>query len=128
MCGLPTDVVEGADAEGNRHIGFRRHFVVLNEVFQDGDIVFELRLILVQISDSVGQAFGVAFDLGAEAGFGFVDEVAVMLPLDAAFEAESDEKADGDGEEMKQKVAPAMDGLMGRVYVDHGRDLVKIHW
>jgi hypothetical protein len=78
----------------------------------------------VQIGDSVGQAFGVAFDLGLKAGFGFVDEMAVMLPLDETFEAERDEKADGDCQEMKQKVSPAMNGLMGRVYVDHGRDLV----
>jgi hypothetical protein len=56
-----------------------------------------------------------------------VDEVAVVLPLDGTFEAESDEKADGDGEEMKKKVSPPMNGFMGRVHIDHGRDLVEIH-
>jgi hypothetical protein len=53
-----------------------------------------------------------------------VDEMAVVLPFDAAFEAEGDEEADGDGEEMDEKVAPSMNRLMGRVYVDHGRGLV----
>ena len=50
------------------------------------------------------QAFG-CFDLGVQAGLGFVDEVAVVLPFDAAFEAEGDEKADGDGQEMNRKLA-----------------------
>jgi hypothetical protein len=28
---------------------------------------------------------------------------------------------------MTQKVSPAMKGFMGRMYIDHGRDLVEIH-
>ena len=63
-----------------------------------------------------------------EAGFGFVDEMAVMLPFDAAFEAEGDEEADGDGQEMEQKVSPAMNRFMGRMHVNQWRDLVEIHW
>ncbi|MBB5317488.1 hypothetical protein [Tunturibacter empetritectus] len=45
----------------------------------------------MNVVEDILQATGVAFDLGVEAGFGLVDEVAVMLPLDAAFEAEGDE-------------------------------------
>ena len=103
--------------------------MIFDDVFEDFDIVLEFILILVQSSEGVGQALGVAFDLCVKAGFGFVDEVAMVLPLDETFEAEGDEEADGDGEEVKQEVAPAMDGFMGRVYIDHGGDLVCwIHW
>ena len=102
--------------------------VILDDVFEDGNIVLEVVLVLVQSGDGIGQSSGVVFDLDVEAGFGFVDEVAVVLPFDAAFEAESDQEADGDCQEMKQKVSPAMNRFMGRVYVDHGRDLVEIHW
>ncbi|NYF91700.1 hypothetical protein RBB79_18735 [Tunturiibacter empetritectus] len=101
--------------------------VVLDNVFENFDVVLELSLILVETGERIGQALSVAFDLGVEAGFGFVDEMTVVLPLDAAFEAERDEQADGDGQEMKQKVSPAMNGFMGRVHIDHGGDLVEIH-
>jgi hypothetical protein len=48
-----------------------------------------------------------------ETGLGVVDEVAVVLPLDEAFERESDQQADGDGGEVKDEVAYAVDGFMG---------------
>jgi len=103
-------------------------FVILDDVFEDGNIVLEIVLVLVQSGDGIGQCSGIAFDLGVEAGFGFVDEVAMVLPFDETFEAKRDEETDGDCQEMKQKVSPAMNRFMGRVYVDHGRDLVEIHW
>jgi hypothetical protein len=35
---------------------------------------------------------------------------------------------EGVGSEVKQKVSPAMNRFMGRADIDHGSDLVKIHW
>ena len=102
--------------------------VILDDVFEDDDVVPEALLLFMQVGEDALQTFGVVLDFGVEAGFGFVDEMAVVLPLDEAFEAESDQEADGDCQEMKQKVSPAMNRFMGRVYVDHGRDLVEIHW
>ncbi len=59
----------------------------------------------------------VAFDFGVEAGLGVMDEMAVVAPLDDAFEGESDEQADGDGGEVKEEIAPAVHGFVGRVNV-----------
>ena len=50
------------------------------------DVVLELYLVFMQTCKRAGHAVGVAFDLGVEAGFGFVDEMAVVLPFDQAFE------------------------------------------
>jgi hypothetical protein len=36
----------------------------------------------------------------------------LALPFDAAFESESYEEAYGDGQDMKQEIAPAMNGFM----------------
>jgi hypothetical protein len=53
--------------------------------------------------------------LGVKAGFGVVDEVTVVLPLDEAFERKRDEQTDGDGGEVKDEVAYAVNGLVGWV-------------
>jgi hypothetical protein len=53
--------------------------------------------------------------------------MAVMHPSDAAFEAEGDKKTDRDGEEVNEKIAPSMDGLVGIMHVDHRRYLVDLH-
>jgi hypothetical protein len=125
--GPPADVVEGVDTRAERHAGVFGHLVVLDEVFEDGDVALEIILLVVQVGDVVLHAFGVVLYLGVEAGFGLVDEMAVVLPLDEAFEAESDEKADGDGGEVEEKVAPAVHRLVWGMDIDHSRDLVEIH-
>jgi hypothetical protein len=51
----------------------------------------------------------------------------MVPPFDAALKAERDEQTDGDGGEMKKKVAPAMDRLVRRMDIDHGRYLGEIH-
>jgi hypothetical protein len=56
-------------------------------------------------------------NLGVKAGFGVVDEVTVVLPFDEAFEGQGDEQADGDGGEVEDEVAYAVDGLVGWVDV-----------
>ena len=49
--------------------------------------------------------------------------MAVVLPLDDAFEREGDEQADGDGGEVKKEIAPAVHGFVGRVDVQQGGHL-----
>jgi hypothetical protein len=57
-------------------------------------------------------ALGVILDLGVKASFSLVDEMAVVLPLNEAFEGQRDEQADGDGGEVEDEVANAVDGLV----------------
>jgi hypothetical protein len=125
--GLPTDTVEGADVEGNFQGGVLGRFMVFRDVFEDDDVLLEGVLLLMHVVDDVVHRLGIALDFVVEASFGFVDEVAMVLPFDAAFEAEGYEQADGDGGEMEKKIAPAMDRLVRGMDVDHGRDLVEIH-
>ena len=129
LSGLPAYVVEFIDAECDRHGLVLMCFRGFDHVVEDRDIVLQIGLLLMNVVEDILQAPGVALDLGVKAGFGFVDEMAVMLPLDAAFKAEGDEKADGDGQDMKQEIAPAMNGFMRGMDVEHGGDLVcGIHW
>jgi len=62
-----------------------------------------------------------------QAYLGFMYQVAMMLPLDDSLKAERDEEADGDGKQMQQEIAPAMDWLMGRMNIEHGNYLVRLH-
>lgn len=62
----------------------------------------------MQFGERRGHSVGVVLDLGAEAGFGLVDEVAVVSTLDAALKPEGNQKANRDGEEMDEKVADAV--------------------
>ena len=43
----------------------------------------------------------------------------MVLPLDAAFQAERNEQTDRDGGQMDEDVTPAVGRLMGRMDVDH---------
>ncbi len=72
-----------------------------------------------QIGDGLLHAFGVVLDLFVETGCGFVDEMAVMAPLDEALETEGNEKTDGNGGEMDEEVAPTMNRLVGRMDFYH---------
>ena len=77
----------------------------------------EIRLLLVQIVEVGLHVLGVILDLGMKASFCVVNEVPVVLPLDEAFEGQGDEQADGDGGEVEDEVAYAVDGLVGWVNV-----------
>jgi hypothetical protein len=49
--------------------------------------------------------------------------MAMMPPLHAALEAERNQQADGDGEDVKEKVFHAVNFLMRRMDVEHAEDL-----
>jgi hypothetical protein len=57
-----------------------------------------------------------------------VDEMAMVLPFHTSLEAECNEQTDGDGSEVNKKVAPTMNGLVRGMHIDHGRNLIQIHW
>jgi hypothetical protein len=63
-------------------------------------------------------------NIGAKAGFGLVNEMAVMGALDAAFETEGNEEANGDGEKVEKEIANTVHLSVRRVDVEHRRDLV----
>jgi hypothetical protein len=44
----------------------------------------------------------------------------MLLPFDAAFKAEGDEQANGDGRQMQCEVPEAVHPFVGRVCVEHG--------
>jgi len=79
--------------------------------------VFEGILALVQVREDAVDVSGVALDFGVEAGVGVVDEMAMVLPLNDAFEREGDQQADGDGGEVEKEIAPAVHGFVGGVDV-----------
>jgi hypothetical protein len=47
--------------------------------------------------------------------------MAVVEVLDGLLEADGDEKADDDGGDVDEEVAPGVGGGVGRVYVEHLR-------
>jgi hypothetical protein len=58
-------------------------------------------------------------DLLTEGGLGFVALLVVVVTLGRGFEAEGDEQADGDGEEVEEELADGMDLAVGRMNVEH---------
>jgi transcription elongation factor GreA len=58
-------------------------------------------------------------DLRAQAVLGLVGQMAMMLILDPTLQAESDEQADGDGEEMQKELLDAVQLSVGQVNVEH---------
>lgn len=124
--GLPTDAVEADDVKVYRHV-LVFECGVFHQLLENDDILIELSLPFVNVGLDVLQVGGVGLNLAMETYFGFVDKMAVVLPLDAAFEAERDQQADSDGREMKEEVAPAVDGLVWGMHVDHRNNLYRIH-
>jgi hypothetical protein len=93
--------------------------VIRRDVAEDLDVVPDSLLLLLHLGEGRRDGFGVVLDLGVEANFGLVDEVAVVGTFDATFEAECDEEADGDSEEMNEEVADAMDRGVRGMDFDH---------
>ena len=87
---LPAEVIDVDEAESDGGVVIAGVFSVGDEVAEDADVLIDGGLAFVDIVEDGAHAVGVAFDLGVEAGFGVVNEVAVVLPLDEAFEGECD--------------------------------------
>lgn len=115
--GLPGDAFEGDDVKIDGHVLVYGIFSVFGDVVENVDIVFERGLMLMHDGEDTVYICRVAFDFGVQAGFGIVNQVAMMLPFDESLERECYEEADGDGGEVKQEIAPAVHGLVGRVDV-----------
>jgi len=95
---------------------------------EDLDIVLEGGLLGVDVGGDAGEAVGVVLNLGVEALLGLVDEVAVVLSLDAALEAERDDEADGDGAEWGANAEGKCCGCIGASSVGGGEsNLRRIH-
>jgi hypothetical protein len=87
---------------------------------KDDETVLDLLLGEVEVAFIAGENGAVVVKFGAEVGLGGVEQVIVVEVLDGGFEAERDEQADGDGEEMQEEVARGVDGFVRRVYVHDG--------
>jgi hypothetical protein len=112
LCGLPTDAVEADDAKVHGHV-LVFECGVFHQLLENDDIIIKFGLSLMDVGLDFSEIICVGLNLAVKTDFCFVNEMAVVLPLDAAFEAKCDEEADGDGGEMKEEVAPAVDGLVG---------------
>jgi hypothetical protein len=53
-----------------------------------------------------------------QTGFGFVDKMAMVLPLNQPFERKRDQQADRDREQMQEEVARAVWRFMGSMDVE----------
>jgi hypothetical protein len=124
---LPAYVIEADEMKVDRHLLVDLCFGIFDHLIEDDDVLLEDGLLVVHICDDTCESTLVGLNLGVEACLRFVDEMAVVLPFNAAFEAERDEQADGDGGEMKKKIAPAVDRLVRGMHIDHGNYLVEIH-
>ena len=120
--GVPSSLRGGVPApiEGDLPLGVgvitegpERDHVLLHLPLVGGDVV------------SVGDdPLAALFDFAANVLAGLGDDVVVVDALDAGLDAESDEEADGDGGDVEEEVAPAVDGLVGWVDVEHGGGLL----
>jgi malic enzyme len=61
----------------------------------------------------------VVLDLTADEGLGFFTLMAMVDGFDAGLEAKRDEQTDGDGEEVKEEVARAVNSVFRRMNIEH---------
>ena len=69
----------------------------------------------------MGEKRAVVSDLVVQVDFSGVEKVAIVRCFDEALQPQCDEQADGDGEEMHEEVANAVDRMFGRMDF-HGLD------
>jgi hypothetical protein len=124
---LPTYIVETDDAETDRHFLVIRCCTIFDSLIQNSYILLEGVLLLVHVGQDTREPALIGFYFVAEAHFGLVDKVTVVLPLNTALKAEGNEQADGDGGEVDKKVAPTVNRLVGRMNINHGSNLIEIH-
>jgi len=86
---------------------------MLAQVAEDGEIGCEGVGFAAEVAGIFGEAGLIDFEFVVEGFAGFGDFVAVVDPLDGGFEAEGNEEADGNGEDVEEEVAPAVDGFVG---------------
>ena len=108
-------------AEAPVEVEFRGEGLVGGAVGEeDGRVVAQLGLDLVNAVQLGGGTAAVGVDLFAELLAGLLQLVMVVEEFDGLLEADGDEEAYDDGGDVDEEVAPGVDGLMGRVNVDHG--------
>ena len=74
---------------------------------------------VLDVGAVVGELGAVVAELLADGFFGFVPLMAMVHGLDGGFEAERDEQACGDGEQVDEEIANAVNAVVGRVDVQH---------
>jgi hypothetical protein len=52
--------------------------------------------------------------------FELMELVAMVHPFDGLFKSNCDKQAEGNGSDVDEEVSPAIGGVVGRVYVEHG--------
>lgn len=109
-----------ANGEGDLDLGVG----IIAEGPESDEVGLHLHFIGRDAAPIVGDPFAAVFHLAADVFAGLGDDVAVVERLDAGLEAESDEEADGNGGDVEEEVAPAMDGLVGWVDVEQGGGLL----
>ena len=62
----------------------------------------------------------ILLDLAMDALAGLADKMAMMHGFERALQTEGDEETEGDGTDVNEEVAPAVDALVGWVYVKNG--------
>jgi len=110
-----------AEIEGELPVGGAG---VVAQLADDGDVCLHTDGIFAEVGEVFGEELLVFGDLVMDVIAGFGSEVAVVDPFDGGLEAERDEKADGDGGDVEEEVAPAVDGLVGWVDVEDGGRLL----
>ncbi len=76
-------------------------------------------LLLVYLSERIANAAQIVLKFTAKILTRFVNQMAMMLPLNASLQAERNEESHRDGGKVNEDVAPAMRRLVWRVDVDH---------
>ena len=93
---------------------------VISYGVQDGQVTFEVHLVALGGKDVELVGSLVLCALDEELFAGLVREMTVVEVLDGLFEAYGDEKAEDDGGDVDEEVAPGAGGVVGRVDVEHG--------
>ena len=115
--GSPSGIAEGGPGHGELQVTVEV-FGVRGEGVDGSEVGVHAVNIFLEEAEVLGGEGVVLLDLVADVLAGLVDDVPVVEPFDAGFEHERDEETDGDGGDVKEEVAPAVDGLVRWVNVE----------
>ena len=104
---VPGRGIEGVERVGHVQIGGQR--LSLRERFHGRDHPAQLFLPLPNILHVGLHGFSVGVDLDRQVGAGGMHQVAVMVPFEKVFQAQSDQDSDRDNRNVEQKVFPRTD-------------------
>ena len=123
-------VAGGAPGGGFRRIeretvryGAAKFFSVGYEAVDGCDVVLLKLNVFGKLREVFLSGVVVVLKLAADVFAGLADEMAMVQPIDAGFEHESQEEADGNDGDVGEEVSPGVHGLMGGVDVHENSEL-----